>query len=182
MVAPKIAHLAARRETCTSWARLSEGMYVEVTFTTPTRVTSAANVSERLSDSYGLGWKNYTVHIGDVELSYSRYQSEDRFQLDEVYAYTNPKHWTREALTAPPTDAPDNSLTFAIPYDDEEVAYTMGNQSFFVSDQDAARLQIRFTDSPVSGDWVRLSNKAYGIVNDGGLLALQFESFLIEKE
>lgn len=138
-----------------------------------------ANLSERPTQSYRLNWTHYRVHVGDLEISFSRYQTEDQFRLDEIYAYTSPRTWKREALSAPPADATSGYLLFNVPYDEQEVVYTMGSRADLVFDAQNARLRSRFIEEARDGRWIKLADTLFAVVDGSELLALQFEEFAI---
>jgi hypothetical protein len=180
MSAPIVSIFTPRREPCRARSGLVEGLHLESRLSWPARVTAPANLSERLTDSYGLARKHHRVHVADLELSFSRYQAEDRFRLDEICAFTNPQLWKREALPAPPGGAAPGYLLFDVPYDEDEVVYTAGDRAGLVFDEQNARLRSRFVEGVVEGRWIGLADTLFAVVDGRELLALQFEGFTID--
>ncbi|GHD43266.1 hypothetical protein GCM10017083_09160 [Thalassobaculum fulvum] len=179
MSAPIVSISTPRREPSSARSGLVEGLHLESRLFWPARVATPANLSERLTDSYGLARRHYRVHVADLELSFSRYQAEDRFRLDEIYAFTNPQLWKREALAAPPGGAEPGYLLFDVPYDEDEVVYTMGDRAELVFDEQNARLRSRFAERGAEGRWIGLADTLFAVVDGRELLALQFEAFTI---
>lgn len=179
MSIPTVSILPFRSEPSCARTHLAEGMHLVGTLSWPDRAATPTNLSERLTESLGLDWKGYRVHVGDLEISFSRYQTEDQFRLDEIYAYTSPRTWKREALSAPPADATSGYLLFDVPYDEHEVVYTMGNRAGLVFDAQNARLQVRFTERATKGRWIELADTLFAVVDGSELVALQFEAFAI---
>lgn len=182
MSGPAVSICMPRSEHCRAQSGLVDGLHLECRLFWPERTTVPTNLSEQLTQSYRQDWKHYRVLLGDLEFSFSRYQTEDRFRLDEVGAFTNPRSWKREALSAPPTDAMGGCLLFDVPYDEHEVVYTVGDRADPVFDARNKRLRTWFTKPVRDGRWIALADTLFAIVDGSELLALQFEAFAIVED
>ncbi len=170
--------LCVRNEACKVRARLREGMHWTADFGYPARRTDSQNLSGAISQSYGLDWQSYRIHLGDFEFAFSRHQNEAFFRLDDIYAYSNPEDWQEVPLDPSLTSAATAFFQFQLPADEPEVLANLDGALSIIVDWPSKRCRLAVDGAGEPAQWFRLAqNAALAVDMSGALAGLQFEDF-----
>ena len=171
-------NLCVRDEACKVSAHMREGRYWAADFSYPTRRTEARNLSGAISQSYGLDWQSYRVHLGDFEFAFSRHQNEDFFRLNDIYAYSDPKDWQEAPLDPPPAGAAAAFFQFQLPAGEPEVLASLNGALRIVVDWPSKRCRLAVDGAGGPAQWFHIAdNAALAVDMSGALTCLQFEDF-----
>lgn len=164
-----------RTEPCHARFEMDEDISFTCAFTYPERKARPANLSEEISAAQGNDWEAFRARMGDAEFSFSRYQSEGAFRLDEIYAYTNPAQWQRTSLGPVPQGALASAFTFTNVPEGEPV-FTLTEICAFQFDEGASRLRLLFAAETSITKWFQIADNVFIALDDAnGLIALQIE-------
>lgn len=167
-----------RASRCHAETKITDGVNFRCTFSYPERVTQPRNLSEELAAQQGNDWAHTLIYAGAAEFGYSEYQNETHGWLDGIEAYVNPARWRKEALPAPPLEAPDVFCHFDIKVEKKDHV-RVSDQSVFVWEPNAKRVRVTFADDRDHANWLALADTVHALVSPKGtLVAIQFEGVI----
>ncbi|WP_193181828.1 hypothetical protein [Nisaea sediminum] len=167
--------LIERAEICAAQLLFSDAYCLGVELRYPDRVTGPRNLSQQVSEGYGLHHASARVMQGGLDLVFDRYGDEAFSRLVDISYNKNSANWG-EGGVEPPEVSKEAWLGIAAEEGLEEVTSLPGTARATV-DLRRDRLLIELDGGTGAFPWARIADGVAAAVVDGKLAGLFLEGF-----